>query len=387
MINHSTLRGALAVCALVLLASSTSLWAQQPKGEAVQAYVSAAHKSIDAFKRFSFSKEPTDSDRVTAMCRLARSLAVAGAGEEFRQTMAEVSQVISKLPDDARATPLREVAPCFAMNNQMDAANETIGNISDGEQRVWALIDIAKALHQRGNVDEARKVLARAQKDAAGIDPASGKPGPARDAVRTDASGNRAFSERDIAIAQAKLGMIDDARLTAARIKHPGIREVAEAAIRISEIRAVAALGKVDEAKLAARQLTDAYASASAYREVAEAQASRGDLIGAEATIRDASKAAARAEPEFLQMRATREIAVVVARVQALRGDLKAAEATAGTLKADDEERVLAERMLAQARAKAPNATPADLLQWASSAPDASVSLARIEGLLDAMQQ
>lgn len=338
----------------------------------VQACLPVARKAMDEYWPL------LKSDRARAMCGIAGALVQAGAGAEGKQILTEV---LTATPKDEFA--LRHITACYARIGDMNGANATINRIKNPECRVWARIDMAVTLYQIGRVEESKQAFSLAKLDAAGIDPSGAEPSPPQGLVRSDASGNRAFSERDISIAQAKLGLLEEARLTASGIHHQSIREVAESVIKIAEIKGTAVSGNLETAQQMAARIQDAYVAASAYREIATTQATQGDLAGAKATLARASERAQQAAPEFLSWRATREIAIVSSTVHALAGDFDAADASSATIKVSDEERISAERSVAQIRSK--HGKRDELLRWASMVQDAGVRLARIEGLLQGL--
>ena len=238
------------------------------------------------------------SDRARAICGVAGALVQVGAGTEGRQIL---SEILREKPRDNFAR--RYVAACYAGSGNTDDANATIDGITDQQCRVWARIGVAVALHPIGRVEQSTQAFSLAKRDAAAIDPSGAVPNPSQGVVRADAAGNRAMAERDISIAQAKLGLLEEAKLTASGIRHQGVRQVAESSIGIAEIKRAAVSGDLEKARQMAARIQEAYAAASAYREIAAAQAAQGDLAGAQATLARASEWAQRATPEFLSSR------------------------------------------------------------------------------------
>jgi hypothetical protein len=327
-------------------------------------------------------------DRVRAQCRIAAVVARVGDIESAKALLEQAKASVSAISPELRSFAARDISRALAFMGDTAGAETTIAAIPDAQVQVWAYIEVAVALAQTDDSAGAKTAFARAKQVGHDLDPASQAPPLlAGDVVRDDAAGKRAFAERDIAKAQAEAGDIEGAKATAAAIKHAGIRQVADAAISLAELKTKAMKGDIEGAKATARRISDVYVRASAERVIAAAQAGLGDLNGAKATLAQAKNTARMATPAFLQWRAEREIAVVLAEVHALAGEFVEADKTAASI--DDEHdydqdgRLAAELAIAEVRGRAGQRDIA--IQWAHSVDDMRVRVARFEGLLKAL--
>lgn len=235
---------------------------------------------------------PDPQHRVEALAKLADALTRRGDLEQANRLVEEAESTAREIADPS----LREKAAVSVLGVAVRHREpELAEGITDPYLRSQALVYLANAAADRGDLDQAHRLIDRAE-----------------DVARSVVESHRQlWALSQIAETLAGWGYLDRAERLARTIAHSGNREHT-----IRELVGTAARrGDVEEAESLAHTLTHSFSQAWAFVYVAEALGERGDLDRAETLA------------HTIRLAAQRELAFVsLVRTAASRGDMERAK-------------------------------------------------------------
>jgi beta-lactamase regulating signal transducer with metallopeptidase domain/tetratricopeptide (TPR) repeat protein len=224
--------------------------------------------------------------RATILQEGATEMARAGAAKDALD-LAERSAKEDKGYDWVRGQVQEELAAALARGGKVDEALKVVERIESPASRVVALTGrfflnysfsefpnqpgVALLQDEAGDKEGARKTLGRAAEIAAAVE-------------EKDKGRDHALTA--LAMAQARLGDVDAAVKTGEKVKDARYARHLTAAV----VRALAAAGKVKEARALADKVEDRAARVHALYHLGAGQARGGDLTGARSTFADAAE-------------------------------------------------------------------------------------------------